>query len=250
MNIGKVLMGIGLILIGIAFLTANLTINENYTKKQVYLNKDEIQKIKINVYDHNIIVEESLTNKISITYYVSKNDLKEYYIKDRQASLISNKRAFNLFNFNFKNYPVIIKIPKNIVLDIDLRTSNGYISLDNLDFNKTNIKTSNGKIILRDITFNNTILKTSNGEINLNNIIGKEINLATSNGRINLNYVDVIRINANTSNGKIAIDKLKSDDIKLSTSNGSVSGSIIGDEMDYNMSLKTSNGNIYINDKK
>lgn len=157
---------------------------------------------------------------------------------------------------------VDVKLPNTVEADLDVRSSNGSISLTDLKGDTIKARTSNGRIILEDLsakslngrTSNGNIqctveamdtqLHTSNGTISVSKLKGESLEARTSNGRIVLGDISVKKITARTSNGRIE-GEVDSEDAQLSTSNGGIELTIPSiSSGDYN--LRTSKGPIEI----
>ena len=155
---------------------------------------------------------------------------------------------------------VDVKLPNTVEVDLDVRSSNGTISLTDLKGDDMKARTSNGRIILKDLSARNlngqtsngniqcrveardTQLHTSNGTISVSKLKGEYLEARTSNGSIVLGDISVKKITARTSNGRIE-GEVDSEDAQLSTSNGGIELTIPGiSSGDYN--LHTSKGSI------
>ena len=132
----------------------------------------------------------------------------------------------------WSNYLVVVdaKIPKDVLVVMDLDTSNGEITLTNV--NSTNI-----------------VLHTSNGRLNLENIYCDTLQGDTSNGQVS-GLVDGVSIDLSTSNGSIdiTIPATRNGTYTLDTSNGAVSVSATTtSQTGYDVDLSTSLGSINVN---
>jgi len=169
-----------------------------------------------------------------------------------------------------------IKIPKNVTVS-EVKTTNGAITLTGTR-GTLSAKTSHGDISIRDhigdITLDSSngdisvrnhtgdiSMDSSNGELYAEGIRGNVVG-ETSNGKIIYKYVNGT-VTAETSNGRISVDDTKIVR-KLTTSNGGItavfhnlssSGTVIKtsnsyvnvripDDMDANLDVETSNGDI------
>ena len=133
----------------------------------------------------------------------------------------------------------------NIVSDTFCgNTVNGLVTADKITAENISLGTSNGNIKVSALTSDKLSTATSNGSVTVKNVNAKSAEMTTSNGRISLSDIKSENlIKASTSNGAIDISNISSDNTILQTSNGSISGNIIGDPDNYNISSSTSNGN-------
>lgn len=110
--------------------------------------------------------------------------------------------------------------------DIDVRTSNGRIMLDDI-VGSVSGKTSNGRIEGRDLTGGRVEVESSNGTIELYTDGSEDVRAHTSNGTIRLTApAGGYRIDMETSNGstdnELGNDSDASVHFDLRTSNGSI----------------------------
>ncbi len=141
-------------------------------------------------------------------------------------------RIEDIIAFTSSQSEIRIEIPESLILnDATLRTSNGEVSITNVDFNSIDII-------------------TSNGEINLSNIIlGTDLTVITSNGVIKIQDITVSEIgdlHVQSSNGSIVIDNVNFASYVISTSNGAVELSGLNEELQdgLDLTVSTSNGSI------
>jgi DUF4097 and DUF4098 domain-containing protein YvlB len=150
-------------------------------------------------------IEESSTQKITLEYDIPETSKSRYSIG------------------------VEIFLPENAFTNLDLRSSNGGITLNDVE----------GKTI---------DLKTSNGALKLNNVYADEINGETSNGGLS-GTLEAPTTSLITSNGAIdlVLPSTISGDYRLRTSNGGIdlylsSSFLVG----YDLEFSTSNGGISV----
>jgi hypothetical protein len=111
-----------------------------------------------------------------------------------------------------------------------------------------NLASSNGGITLSDIESERITLKTSNGGIELNNVYTEVIDGETSNGAIT-GAIEAPDTSLSTSNGAIDLELLStsSGNYILSTSNARINLELSSStEVGYDLDLSTSNANIDI----
>ncbi|MDD6488793.1 MAG: DUF4097 family beta strand repeat-containing protein [Clostridia bacterium] len=252
----------------------------------------DIKAISVKQYNSEVLVKKSSDDKIHVTYYTTDccptvseltqdseiklyDDFWDYGIKQYTKGFFHGYKKHGL--------KTIIELPENSnAINIKTETSNGKITVENINVNKAEFYTSNGKIqfsnIVSDTFCGNTVngsvtadkitadnislgttnghikvsaLKadklsttTSNGAITVKNVNAKSAEMTTSNGGISLSDIKSENlIKASTSNGAIDISNISSDNITLQTSNGSILGNITGNPDNYNISSSTSNGN-------
>lgn len=121
-----------------------------------------------------------------------------------------------------------VKMPVNAKLDLDLTTSNGAVTISNVD---------GGDVVIH----------TSNGALRLTNLKADTLRGSTSNGPVTGN-VDAVTCTLTTSNGPmtIQIPSKRSGTYTLSTSNGNVDVTM-GATGDYRLDGTTSNAEVTFN---
>ena len=86
-------------------------------------------------------------------------------------------------------------------------------------------------------------IRSNNGRIELENVRGEMLDASAGNGLITVKECRFQqKISLLTQNGAVTGRNLISDDIVMKTSNGLVTGTIIGNPNDYNISSTTRNG--------
>lgn len=141
-----------------------------------------------------------------------------------------------------------IVVPAGVV--VTGRTSNGSIVLAGLE-GPVDVDTSNGPVTLENVTADSVEVSTSNGAIRGEGLGAGEIEVETSNGRITLSFDDApSSVLARSSNGAIELH-LPGDApayaVDTSTSNGTVDADIRTDPAaSPSISLRTSNGDITV----
>lgn len=221
-----------------------------YEKLEIIVEPTEnLNKIVIKTNNDNIIIKPTSGEQVKITYYESDDDYYNYDIIDGVLTL-KNKEKIKFFDINFNLYyknEIIIEVPIEMLLNYDIKTSNGKLKTNNIVANNLNFKTSNGKIEINNTTINGSLsIKTSNGRINLDKVSAKKINGSSSNGGIKLINVTTNRLELSTSNGRIEFENLDSPYIQLKTSNGKILGSVEGKATEYKRYMKTSDSKIIV----
>lgn len=146
---------------------------------------------------------------------------------------------------------------------LDLKTSNGKISVSGEKFSEIYCDTSNAACVVKDVTSDRISLGTSNGSCDIIGIVKcKNIEVDTSNAKISCGKLDAETVRFKTSNGKIDMGNItaeslyadtsnaavlaqliESDNIEMYSSNGKIEAIIVGDVDDYSIKSGTSNGN-------
>jgi DUF4097 and DUF4098 domain-containing protein YvlB len=128
----------------------------------------------------------------------------------------------------WSNYLVVVdaKVPKDVLVLVELTTSNGEISLTDINASNIVLHTSNGMISLGNVYCETLDGETSNGKIS-GLITAESADLSTSNGSVDITVSEARNgtYSFETSNGAISISTTRSEDtgfsFDLSTSLGS-----------------------------
>jgi hypothetical protein len=112
-----------------------------------------------------------------------------------------------------------------------------------------NLQSSNGAITLTNVNGTTVTAETSNGPLTLNNVYANSLTARTSNGPVD-GTVQATSVVIRTSNGKIAltIPSTTNENVELSTSNGPIDLQVSNPtQAGYSLDTSTSNGNINLN---
>lgn len=121
---------------------------------------------------------------------------------------------------------VQVFVPASGLDDLNLDTTNGAISIDDLDLSEVTLDTTNGAISLSDITADSIVAHTTNGGIS-GSLSATDGKFSTTNGAISLDIEEASgSYNVDTTNGSIDLDLPSGSDIgfsfDLDTSIGSI----------------------------
>jgi hypothetical protein len=151
------------------------------------------------------IMETGMTQGISLGYDIPQSSTSRYSIG------------------------VEVFLPGDAIINLDLSSSNGGISLSEVVGERARLRTSNGALVLDDVFFDEFDGGTSNGRIS-GYFESPDTSLVTSNGAVDLELPCTI-----------------SGDYEISTSNAGVDFKVSSsNDVGYDLSLSTSNGNINI----
>ncbi len=120
-------------------------------------------------------------------------------------------------------------LPRNRAYRLHLRSTNGWIRVQEVAGDLVEALTSNGRIEIRRAKAEQIVLRTSNGAIECEGVSAKELQATTSNGRISA-QTDAPDVHCHTSNGSIYVRPMATSSVELSgdskydlgTSNGSI----------------------------
>lgn len=272
-----IIMGIVLMIIAVIMNDGKIPLFANHYEEKHYVKlADNIKSINIDAINDDVTVEPNDSDNIEISYYDSQ--ISQYKITDNDSTLTIKEQDDNIlklnFNFIIKRKNLIIKVPKKLIPELELRNTVGNVKLS--DLNLTNVKiTSNvGNIKLEKLnitnlsienTAGNTVVANINsedGEFNINSESGN-IYITTSNnfnianiknafGDVSLNDSSSTKFNIDSSTGNININELNNsvESISCKISTGNINAKNINASK--LISLEARFGNIYadISDKE
>lgn len=273
----SIIFGIIIMILGLACFLGVLAYN-SWDISALNTRKPLIEENYVATSHHESINIESDNDNIEIISTDAPNISVKFYANDKEIYTIDETNGFTMtkeWNYEWYEYmlffgeikikAMVISVPLNYTGDINVHTTNGKITVRDLTVNTIDISTYNGVIDMENIVADDDVsVSTSNGMVEMTNVVTEgNIDIDTSNGMTYIidceaSGIDVESnngiISANnlvssdliikTSNGKIILTDIKfSSSAVLKTSNGSISGTIAGDIIDFNITSKTSNGN-------
>lgn len=163
------------------------------------------------------------------------------HVSARNGSISTQNLALNETVLQTTN--AAIKVTALVTENLKLITKNAAIHLEDAIYADAILKTSNASIHLTDANGGSLQCETSNSKIQSSKVTASNLILTTSNGGIAVEDCTAASVSLRTSNAKIKTEALKSNDISFTTSNASIRGSICGNEEEYSITCRTTNGN-------
>lgn len=131
----------------------------------------------------------------------SVEEAKSYFLKN--VHFTTEKGELQLMvDENRMKVQANVYVPAQQYEEIQLRTSNGAISLEEIKSKSMTIRTSNGAVSLYRVKGESLTSSTSNGKIKLENSVWDKVDLETLNGAIRMNGM-YEKVEAETLNGSI-----------------------------------------------
>ncbi|TCL57588.1 putative adhesin [Kineothrix alysoides] len=189
---------------------------------------------KITVHDFNTVVRllQSPDSKIYINLY---DEDGESYSTSLNSGILEIKKKVkwhrHILNWGRETKELILKVPENDLLDIEIKTKNKNIYIEKGVTGNLNLLTNNSNVDIYDCKANSIFVKTNNGPIRIMNVISQsDITLKTFNAYINAE--------------KILFDG----EMRCKTSNASIDCTVYGIPDDFQVRAKTMNANVQIPD--
>lgn len=145
----------------------------------------------------------------------------------------------------FMDYNILIlELPMDYSGSLFLGTTNGAIRLSGLcSLSEAELGSGNGSIRVENCQAGCLRVTSGNARIELSNVRGDILEASAGNGLITVKECRFPqKLSLQTQNGAVTGRNLISDQIIMQTCNGFVTGTIIGDQNDYNISSTTHNG--------
>lgn len=144
-------------------------------------------------------------------------------------------------------------LPADYLGNLSLSVNNGALTVGGFGeaegFADVTLTTDNGMIAVQGFRSRKLSLDTDNGYIRLENVFAENLEFGVDNGAVDLSGVNAKTVLGSTKNGAITLDRLESESVTLKTDNGTISGSLVGNEADYRIETRVSNGSCNLNDK-
>ena len=208
-----------------------------------------VKNIIIRDRNQRLIVRGWDKDSIVIHHPESKKIRYDVTLEDGALSLIRRPQEFQFFNFDVEVFDskmreVTLDVPKELAAELNLRTSNGKLSVEQVNcWGVANLTTSNSALELRNYSAKDINAKSSNGSLTLTQVTSqKEIFAGTSNSKIRADQARANdKLTLKTSNGGIEVHGLFSPAISLTTSNANILGELPGIMSEYAITSGTSN---------
>ncbi|EPD50120.1 hypothetical protein HMPREF1210_02968 [Paenisporosarcina sp. HGH0030] len=216
--------------------------------------------IEVTTNNAEVIIVPTKISEATVEY-TGANKKKKYIFNvdvkgDTLTVQLKQKRRFlSLFNFHTGDLKLTVNVPEKQYKDLQVKSDNGRIMVENLQVEKVLLETDNGQIQVKEVEAKTVKVESDNGKIILDHVQG-EINGSTDNGKISLitNKIEW-PIDLETDNGSIEVkteSEPKNTRIDAKTDNGIVN--IFGDKDSYVtygngkslIKLRTDNGPITV----
>lgn len=218
-------------------------------EKQGYTSSEMIHTVQVETENRKIRVKAVEEGPVRV-YFKSEDDLDRVEFEEKDGVFLfrhRRKKTLNIkswLNFLFDFNLVILEIPVNFAGKLYIRTTNGTVRIDGLaNLSSGEICTNNGKIRIENSRAEDLRISSNNGMIELANLIGEELEVSAANGLISAKECRFPRrLSLGTQNGAVTGRNIISDEIIMQSSNGFVTGTVIGNQNDYNINSTTRNG--------
>ncbi len=197
------------------------------TANSVYLSVDNFNgPVSVSTWDRSEYSVELLIKAKGTTTSEAERNLEDFVVDFDESVVQGQGRlvlGYGIPDIAYNKYSVQVEafLPADAMIDLELESSNGAISLSDVASGEMQLYTSNGAFSFDNVYAESIHAETSNGAISLKDINGGTIELQTSNGAIDFEEVTGSRIDVVTSNGKVE-GRLEAPDTSVITSNGGI----------------------------
>lgn len=245
------------------------------------MDMEEFSAVTIDVYNCPVHIHRADDGKygVDVSMYLPESDKDKVELKVDKGELIlkASRSPFNLMSWDFdfsgeREGHIDIYLPEKEYKDIYVCTSNARIVIEDLDAgnNKVTADTSNGNISLLNVNSGRLLADSSNAGVTIEDSFFDEVVIDTSNGVVQLDKVEAEDFDVESSNASIIFDNVYGNTAVIDTSNGKVILTTIhfakkldvktsnaaiellldGQREDYTLSADTSNSSIYVDGDK
>ena len=222
--IAACLLGIGLILLGVAsgglqdLVKSSATNTKMAKQEETY---DNIHSLNLELSNRSVVIGESPDDKVHLTYYQGDGKTTEkistkaengsLYIKESSffVNISSGLRSLlGLINGDLeRTQQVILSLPKGRNLEeVKASLANGSLSINDLTIKKLKADLSNGSIELSQSQIQTGSIESANGSIELVQTSLTDTQISLSNGSITSDKLTLKgNINMSSDNGSIAL---------------------------------------------
>lgn len=217
--IAACLLGIGLILVGLAsgglqdLVRSSATSTKMAKQEETY---DNIHSLNLELSNRSVIIEESPDDKVHLTYYQgdekisTKAENGSLYIKESSffINISSGLRSLlGLINGELeKTQQITLSLPKGRNLEqVKASLANGSLSINDLTIKKLKADLSNGSIELSQTQIESGSIESANGSIELVQTSLTDTQISLANGSITSDKL-TLKGNINMSSGIGSID--------------------------------------------
>lgn len=248
--LGVIIGGIVLVRTGGDFSRLN---NETIEQKEKSFQASQMKELNFDMSSTDVeVVGSADTDKVVIKYPESKK--QSYSITEENGKVtITEKhdRIFNFFRFdidffNLKKWTIQIVLPVDSLETLTLNGASGDVDISKLVIKKNlALSLRSGDVYLQDTTVaGETSVRLSSGEIELTNIVSKDLYLKATSGDLDVDRVIVANQSTmEVTSGDIVLSQFKAGQkTDLSTTSGDISGSLVGQMIEYTIQSKVTSG--------
>ncbi|MBW9234200.1 DUF4097 domain-containing protein, partial [Leptospira santarosai] len=194
--------------------------------------QDAFTKIEVTTNNAEVVIVPSKNSEATVEYTGANKKHKYMFNVDVKGDTLfvhlqQKRRFFFSFGFNSSDLKLTVNVPEKQYKNLQVKSDNGRISVENLQCEGVMLETDNGLIQVKKVLAKAVHVESDNGKIVLEDVKGEiqgetdngqislktkklewPIDLATDNGSITVktgSVPDNATIDAKTDNGKVTI---------------------------------------------
>lgn len=144
-----------------------------------------------------------------------------FRVKENSHRTLKND-LFRPFDFARHNKTAKIYVPTQYNEDISFECRNTAIRFYNGEFKTIKLKTTNGMISIENVNAESCVLESTNGVINVNNCNISSIDIDTTNALVSFERSNCLNIKVKTTNGMVNMEHTKGSKVEIKSTNGAV----------------------------
>lgn len=244
--------GLVILLIGVVVLVVALGLNDwsfegsiDFETKTFTAENSGISNLDITINAGPAHTEFYDGDKIIIEY--PEHSRFKPTITEKTDTLVFRSGTYKWYDVSFWGSfqipETVIKLPKNIVFNLDMVLNAGSLDIEGGTYNKTEIKVNAGKLKLGNGTYGEMDVTVNAGSLNGGNITtSAKFSGKVSAGSLKIESVTCPEIDTKVSAGSLKIESVTCPEINAKVSAGSLNLKIEGKESEYSISVDKSAG--------
>lgn len=185
---------------------------------------DQVNELFVDAEIANVqlVTHEENYAKIILETYEKGPDLDVSLENDRLIVFVEDRKRKRFFNFRTSNYCTLyIYIPKGNLLNYQMLTGAGDVTISNIEGSVLFLKTGAGNVTMETVTMKRIKLSSGAGNVTLNHVHADHMTFSSGAGRI-VGFDCKGKISAESGAGNINITIDGEDDVSLSTGVGNI----------------------------
>lgn len=200
-------------------LSAMLFANENNVTYKQSCSKN-IKNVEINLAYENLEIIKTSGNEFTIQIECN-NKRKQPKVDWDDNTLII--RSVSHFSSIADRCKVELSIPKEYTFEnIDISTSSGKISIENLKSEDFEISSTSGEIYIKNVYAEDDCqIDTTSGSLNIDNISADGLEISSTSGSINIENCEAVEAKFKSTSGSIKLNNFDGEYLESDTTSGS-----------------------------
>ncbi|MDD5928448.1 MAG: DUF4097 family beta strand repeat-containing protein [Spirochaetales bacterium] len=193
---------------------------QNLAKQEIF-SEAEVLNLNINLGSEDLKIEKCTNSEITVEVYTNnKNRIPDISLNKNCLTII--KQKYNISKPG-EYCNLVVYIPENKKFEtLEVSTSSGELTADQLIAQTAVISASSGDITLTDCSFEQSNVDTSSGDISIKTITSKKLKTKTSSGRIKFGTITCDSFSVHASSGNISVEKIECETFSAETSSGDI----------------------------